>query len=216
MVTWFSVVIFEGFKTSASADDVNVALSENGAEPGFERAAPVEIAEKRALAAGTIRQPVKFCEERIGEFAGLRGSGAATEHGGGGGTQVTAKLADEMLPGWFAIFHTRGGESQVFEMQGGEVLLVLLSCQGSAGESFLRAALEGSGESLGGKAPAAPFRLCVEPLQLGRGRHQSLRLPEGPPRLYAFCAGWDVFLHRELRYLQYRRASNAGGILGIP
>ena len=63
-------------------------------------------------------------------------------------------------------------QSQVFEMQGGEVFFELLSRQGSAGKTFLGAALEGSGESLTGEAPATGFGLRVKPFQLGRGQHQ--------------------------------------------
>ena len=63
------IVVIEGFETASSADGVNVALSEDSAEPGLERTAAVEIAEEGALAAGSIRESVEFRKKRVGEFA---------------------------------------------------------------------------------------------------------------------------------------------------
>jgi hypothetical protein len=102
-------IVIEGFEAPARADGINVALGENGAEPGLKRTASVEIAEKRALAAGAISESIELGKERIGEFARFRRSRATTENRSGGGAKVGAILGDEMLPRRFGIFHASGG-----------------------------------------------------------------------------------------------------------
>jgi hypothetical protein len=148
LVGRLGIVVVEGFEAAPSADGVNVALSEDGAEPGLERTAPVEIAEKRALAAGSIGEPVKFGKERIGKIAGFWGSGTATENGSRGSAKVGAEGADEMVPRRFAIFHAGGGEGQVFEVQCAEVFVQLFRREVSAGEALFGAAFERSGKPL--------------------------------------------------------------------
>ena len=135
------VVFFERFEAAPGADGVNMTLGENGAKPGFERAAPVEVTEKRALATGAVHEAIKLGEKRVSEIAGFRRSRTATEHRGCSGAQVASILADEMLPRGFAIFHAGGRESQVLQMEGREIFLELLWRQGSAGKPFLGAAL---------------------------------------------------------------------------
>lgn len=58
----FWLVAIERFKAAASADAINVTLSENGAKPGFQRAAAVEITEEGALAAMAIFEAIEFRE----------------------------------------------------------------------------------------------------------------------------------------------------------
>jgi len=65
----FYIVVVEGLEAASRADGVNVALSEDGAEPSLERASSVEITEEGALAAGAIRETVEFSEKRVGEVA---------------------------------------------------------------------------------------------------------------------------------------------------
>ena len=146
VVAGLGIVVVEGFEAASRADSVNMALSEDGAEPGLERTAAVEIAEEGALAAGSVGESVEFGKERIGKIAGFRGSGTATENGGCGGTKVGAEGADEMVPRRFAIFHASGGEGQVFEVQCAEVFVEHFRREGSAGEALFRAALERGGK----------------------------------------------------------------------
>ena len=54
-------------------------------------------------------------------------------------------------------------------MQGGEILIEFFRSEVSAGEPLLRAALEGSSESLAGEAPAAGFRLRVRATRVWPG-----------------------------------------------
>ena len=51
-----------------------------------------------------------------------------------------------MVPGRFAIFHTGGGEGQVFEVQSGEVFVQLFGREGSASEALFCATLERGGK----------------------------------------------------------------------
>ena len=164
------IVVVEGFEAASSADGVNVALSEDGAEPGLERTATVEIAEERALAAGSIGESVEFGKERIGKIAGFWGSGTATENGGCGSSKIGAEGADEMVPRRFAIFHAGGGEGQVFKVQCDQVFVQHFRREVSAGKALFCAAFERSGKPLAGKPPAAGFGLSIEPLDFGGGR----------------------------------------------
>ena len=80
-------LVFDFDEAARGADGIDVALRENGAEPGFQRAAAVEIAEERAVfgfAGRGCGDAVEVGEERIGEI--LRGDGislAAKNRSGG-------------------------------------------------------------------------------------------------------------------------------------
>jgi hypothetical protein len=86
----------------------------------------MEIAEEGALAAVSLRKTIKLGEKRIGKFTGLLRSGTATENGSGGSAKVGAEGADEMVPRRFAVFHASGGQRQILEMEGAEILVYLL------------------------------------------------------------------------------------------
>ena len=58
-------------EAAAGANGIDVTLGEDGAEPGLERAAAVEIAEEGA-AVGSIGETVKVGEKRVSELAGCR------------------------------------------------------------------------------------------------------------------------------------------------
>jgi hypothetical protein len=55
-------------------------------------------------------------------------------------------------------------------MQGAEILIEFFGREVSTGEPLLRAAVDGSGKSLRGEAPAARFRLREEPVEFGGRR----------------------------------------------
>src|SRR5580704_17957892 len=71
-------------------DGVDMALGENGAQPRFERASPVEITEQGA-AVGTFAQTVQLCEERIRQFARGRRVRRTAQNSPRSGTHVPAK-----------------------------------------------------------------------------------------------------------------------------
>jgi hypothetical protein len=128
-----SVIFIEGFEAAIGADTIDVTLSENGAEPGFERAAAVEIAEEGAVAAVSIGEAIEFGEERVSELAGFGRSGATTEDGSCGGAKVRSIGGHKMLPSGLAIFHASGGEGQVLEMERGEIFVEFFGCKISGG-----------------------------------------------------------------------------------
>lgn len=137
-----TIAIVERFEAPSSADGVNVAASENGAEPCFQGAAAVEIAEERAFAAVALREAIKFGKKRIGKLERFRGRGAATENCGGGGTEIAAIGGEEKFPGGFTIFQASGGQCQIFEMQSGEIFVEFFRRKSCAGEAFLGATLK--------------------------------------------------------------------------
>ena len=57
-----AIIAIKRFEAAAGADGIDVALSENGAEPGFQRAAAVEIAEKGTFAAVAIFEAIELCK----------------------------------------------------------------------------------------------------------------------------------------------------------
>jgi hypothetical protein len=165
----FCVAVIERFETAAGADGVDVALGENGAEPGLERAAAVKIAEEGALAARTIGETVKLGKERVGKFAGFGGSGASTENGGSSGAKVGAIGGDEIFPRGLAIFHASGGQGQILKMKRGEIFVEFFGRETPASEAFLRAAFEGRSESIEREPPAITLRFFVKNFQPCRG-----------------------------------------------
>src|SRR5580704_10545042 len=100
-------------------------------------------------------------------------------------------------------------------MQGSEVFLEFFGCEVSTREPFLGAAFERGGKSLAGETPAGGGRLLVEPVEFAGGRRQRLGSAGGGSGFAGLRAVSRVFLHGVLGYLQYRRPSNAAGILGI-
>ncbi len=190
------LIAIERFEAATGADGINVALGENGAEPGFQRAAAMEIAEEGAFAAVALLQPVEFGKERIREFRSLRRSGAAAQNRSSGGAQIAAIGAEEMLPRGFAIFDASGGKSQILEVQRGEIILEFLRGQTSACQDLLRAALERRGKACLREIPARGFGLGVEPFEFG-GRHPGRVDRSGKAGgLPGLRAGWGLFLHQ--------------------
>src|SRR5690242_12125215 len=170
------ILIVEGFEAAVFADGVDVTLGQHGAKPGFERAAAVEITEKGVFPAGAFRKSIEFGEEGVGEFASLRGGGAAAENSGRGGAQIAAILRDEMLPSGFRILEAGSGERKVFEMQGAEILLELFLRETATGEPFLSTALKGGRKPFSRQRPTRGVRLGIEPLGRGGGSCASVNL----------------------------------------
>src|SRR5882672_6267182 len=75
------VVFTQLFEATARADRINVSLSKNGAEPGFQRAAPVKVAEQRTSVALVLGETIQIREKRIREFARLRRTRTAPQNG---------------------------------------------------------------------------------------------------------------------------------------
>jgi hypothetical protein len=156
------VIGIERLKATAGANCVDVALGENGTEPGSEGAAAVEIAKEGAFSARAVRKSVEFSEERIRQIAGFRRCRAAAENGGSGSAKIGSVGADEMVPRGLAIFHAGGGEGEIFQMEGGEILVDFFGSEVSADQPFLRTALERGRESFEGQTPAVCLGLGVK------------------------------------------------------
>ena len=139
-------IAIERFESAASADGVNMALSENGAEPGFQGAAAVKITEKRAFAAVALLEAIELRKKRIREFQSLRRSRAATQNRGSGRTQIAAIGCEEMLPRGFTIFEASGGKSKILEVQGTEIGFQPIGRQTSAGQTLFSTTFEGNGK----------------------------------------------------------------------
>lgn len=170
------ILVVERLEAAVFADRINVPLGQHGAKPGLERAAAVEITEKRVFPAGAFRKSIEFGEEGVGEFASLRGGGAASKNSRRCGTQIAAILRDEMLPRGFRILETGSGERKIFEMQGAEILVELFLGETAAGEAFLSTALKGGRKTFSRQPPTRGVRLGIEPLGRGGGSCASVNL----------------------------------------
>src|SRR4029077_6713254 len=120
-----SFVLGKLLKAPARANGINVPLGEDGAEPGLQRAAPVEIPEERTLRALAASQTVQLREKGIREVTGIRGTRFATQNGGRSRAQVSTVGGEKMFPGSFTSFGTGAGQGQIFEMQRAEVFFEL-------------------------------------------------------------------------------------------
>jgi hypothetical protein len=170
-----------------------VALRENRAEPGLQRTAPVKIAEQRAFAAGAVHKPVELGKEGVGEIAGRRRTGAAPKNSCGSRAQIAAILADKVFPGRFAVFKASGGQGEIFDMQGSEVVIQLFRRGRFRGEALFGAAVKSSREFFGRKTPTVGPGLCKKRGKPG-GRRSWTGACAGAKGL-SFCPGdvWYVF-----------------------
>src|ERR1700682_3424415 len=176
----------------ARADGINVPLGKNGAEPGLQRTASMEVTEKRPFRALAARQTVQLRKKGIRKITGIRGTRFAAKNRSGGGSQVSAILIEKMLPGHLASFGAGGGQGQIFEMQRAQIVLELLRCHRSGCQGLLCAALERGRKSFPRNSPAACLRLGVEPLQKG-----GLAVKR-PGRIHQWIPSvtfWRVFSH---------------------
>src|SRR2546421_8758564 len=83
-------VLAKVLEAPAGANGVNMPLGKDGAEPGFQRAAAMEVAKERTLRALAIRQTIQLRKEGICKIAGLGRTRAAAENCGCGRAQVRA------------------------------------------------------------------------------------------------------------------------------
>lgn len=122
----------------------------------------MKIPEERALATLAVGEAVKFGEERIREFAGVGGSRVGTQNGCRCRAQIAAVGGNEIFPGGFASFHARGGQRQIFEVQGAKIGFEIVASDFSIGKMLLRAALEGGAKLHFGECPLRSPRESVE------------------------------------------------------
>ena len=90
----FAGFVFERFGPARSADFVDVALREYGAQPRGEFAATVEIVEERFSAPLVFAQAKQIGVERVGQFARARFTG----NGARSAVKFRPKLCDEEIP----------------------------------------------------------------------------------------------------------------------
>src|SRR5438046_898555 len=130
-------VLAKVLEAPAGANGVNMPLGKDGAEPGFQRAASVEVAKERTLRAFAIRQTVQLRKEGICKIAGLGRTHAAAKNCGCGSAQVGAVGSEKMFPGGLAPIGASGGQRKIFELQRAQIFLELLRRYRSWGQRLL-------------------------------------------------------------------------------
>src|SRR5258708_30468731 len=160
-------VLAKLFEAPARTDGINVPLGKNGAEPGLQRTASVEVTEEGPFRARAACQTVQLRKKGIREITGIRGTRFAAKNRGRRRAQASAVLGEKMLPGRLASFGAGVGQGQIFEMQRAQIVLELLRCHCSGCQCLLCAALERGPKSFTRYSPAGCLRLGIEPLEEG-------------------------------------------------
>src|SRR6266436_3693857 len=99
-----SFVLAKFLEAAARTDGINVPLGKNGAEPGLQRTASVEVTEERPFRARAACQTVQLRKKGIREITGIRGTRFAAKNRGRRRAQVSTVLGEKMLPGRLASF----------------------------------------------------------------------------------------------------------------
>src|SRR5260370_33434143 len=146
--------VIQRSKAPADSDSVDVALCEQVAQPGLQRAPAMKIAEERTFTGLPVVKPVKLGEERVRQFASFRRTRAAAQHRGGSGAQIDAIHGDEMFPGRLASRDAGGSQGQVLNMQRREALFKFCGCDRSTRKLLLHASAERGGKTLPRQTPA--------------------------------------------------------------
>src|SRR5260370_5434438 len=187
-----SFVLAKLLEAPARADGINVPQGKNGAEPGLQRAAPMEVTEEGAIRAFAAGQTVQIRKKGIGKVTGFRGTRPAAKNRGRRRAQIAAVLGEKMLPGRLGPIGAGGGQGQIFEMQCAEILFELSRCHRSGCQGLPGAVLERGGKSFPRNSPAAGLRLGVEPLQK---RGLAVERPGEIHRRILTAVFWRVFRH---------------------
>src|SRR5438105_9504935 len=154
-------VVRQTFEPFFLSQNINVALGENGAKPGGKRAAAMEMIEERDAADSRLAA-VKRGVQGAGKFARVRIARAALGNRGSGRIKAMAIGGEKMVPGRIATGRASGGQSEIFEVQGIQVILELLRRSGFAGEALGGAAFESKRKPFQGEAPAGGLGLGVK------------------------------------------------------
>src|SRR6266436_4019445 len=109
-------VITKFLEATAGTDRIDVPLGKNGAEPGLQGTATMEVTEERTVSAFGLGQTIQIGKKGIREVAGFRRTRRATKNRGRGSAQISAVGVIKMLPGGLYSFGAGGGQSQIFEM----------------------------------------------------------------------------------------------------
>src|SRR5258707_9810257 len=118
-------VVRQTFQPFFLAQDINVALREDGAKPSRKFAAAVEMIEERD-AADSGFSAVERGVQGVRKFARIGIARRAPGNGRGGGVEILAICGEEVLPSGFASRGTCRSQSKILHMKRGEVILEFL------------------------------------------------------------------------------------------
>ena len=136
-------------------------MSKNGAQPGGQFAAAVEMVKERYAANGGF-PAVERGVQRVGEFAGVRIAGRTLGDGRGCGVKIQAISGEKMFPGGFASCSARASQGQIFQVKRAKVTLDLLPRSGLGSKALGNAAFERKNESFQRESPAGRLRLRIQ------------------------------------------------------
>src|SRR6266699_39151 len=144
-------------EAAPGADRIDVPLGKNRTKPGFQRTAPVKVAEERAFRPFAAGQTVQLGEKGIRELAGFRRTCGAMKNRGGRSAQVRAVRREEVFPGSFASFGAGSRQGQISNVEPAEIFFKALRGPRSGGQALLCAAFERSGKLFSRLPPLVCF-----------------------------------------------------------
>src|SRR5712672_529 len=137
-----SLVFGKLLEAAARADGINVPLGKNGAEPGLQRTAPMEVTKERTYRAFAAGQTVQLGKKGIREITGIRGTRVAAKNRCRRRAQVSAVLSEKMLPSRLTSCGAGGGQSQIFKMKRTEIFFEFRWSKSSTRHAFRCAAFQ--------------------------------------------------------------------------
>jgi len=164
----FAGFFFERFGPARSADFVDVALRENGAQPRAEFAAAVEIIEERFSAPLVFAQAVKIGVERIGKLACVR----LTRYGARGAVKFRPKLRYEKIPCCWISVAARTCKGEIGHMERFKIGFDRLVTRRGVSKAVRDAALERPFELRAREIPAR-WRSSFAPAAIDGGSERS-------------------------------------------
>src|SRR2546421_6416902 len=162
-----SFVLAKLLEAAAGTDGINVPLGKNGAEPGLQRTAAMEVTEERTFRAFAADQTIQLGKKGIREITSFRGTRVAAKNRGSRRAQVSAVLGEKMLPSHLTSFGASGGQSQIFQMQRAEIFLEFRRSERPTRQTLPGAAFQCDRQMPTRKPPACGISLRVQPLDQG-------------------------------------------------
>ncbi len=157
-----------------------MALRQDRAQPGLQRASSVEISEQGAVGALPFAHAIELREERIRELTGGGRTGRTSQDGACRRPQVASIRGDEMLPSFGAALRAGAGQRQVAQMQRAEILFQFLRgwprrIVGGRAKVFAGAGFQRNLKTIARQAPRPPAGFRKQAIDQGLAIRQEAR-----------------------------------------
>src|SRR6266699_5709220 len=187
-------------EAAARADGIDVPPGKNGAEPGLQRTAPMEVTKERTFRAFAGGQTVQLGKKGIREITSFRGTRVRAKNRGRRRAKVSAVLSEKMLPSRLTSFGTSGGQRQIFKVQRAEIFFEFRRNKSSTRQTLRCAAFQRDLEMPTREPPAGSIGLRVQPLEQGGANLKGLLRVHG---IRVYGPAFLIFVHVYFRCSLY-------------